>query len=217
MSIKTRIVDGGGSDTEAKVDSDNALRVTNTNVPPEDVSTNIRIFRQFLTDDGTASGSSDMRVNGSTSSRDFYIDAPIDADRYIDTLSISISDAGATLSQFGNIGALTNGVEIFYQDATLGNVIIGDNLTTNFRFLRLCAGGVHGIGSGATSYRANNVQGNSEGYLMFLDFEEVFGLPWGIRLKKDSKLRLVARVKDNLTGVDKFDIIAYGYDRLIND
>lgn len=217
MSIKSTIRDGGGSGREAVVTEDNALLVTSTLIPHDSDEERVRIFRQYFTDDGTSSGSSDMRVNGSTNSVDFYIEAPNDGDRYIDTISIAIADARATLSNFGNISALANGVTIFYEDIKNGNVIIGDNLTSNFEFLRLCAGGVHGIGSGTSAYRANNVQGSSEGYLMYLDFSEVFGIPWGVRLKKDTNLRLVVRINDNITGVDKFDMIAYGFDRVIDD
>ena len=217
MTIKTRITDGKGRGKEACVTDENALLTSNIAIPPTDLGSPVRIFRQYLTDDGTSSGSTDMRVDGSTTNVDFYISSAPDADRYIDTISIAIADAGATLNQFGNIGALTNGVEIFYEDPELGNVIIGDALVSNFEFVRLCAGGVHGIGSGSTSYRANNVQGNSEGYLMHIDFSEVFGVPWGVRLPKDSTLRLVVRIKDNVSGVDKFDMIAYGFDRIIND
>lgn len=215
--IKTVIKDGKGNGKEACVGSDNSLLVTSTQVPPEEFESIIRPFRQYITDDGTTSGSTDMRVNGATNNVDFFIKAPTDADRYVDTISIAIADAGAVLNQFGNIGALTNGVEIFYEDPELGDVTIGDNLVSNFEFLRLCAGGVHAIGSGASSYRANNVQGNAEGYLMYIDFSEVFGVPWGIRLKRGTNLRLVVRIKDNVSSVDKFDMIAYGYDRIIKD
>lgn len=212
MGIKNTIVDGKGSGKEACVTEDHSLLVTNTQVPPSDMESLIRPFRALLKNDA---GSSDMRVNGATTSQDFFIQAPADGDRYVDTISIAIADAGAVLNKFGNINALTNGVTILYQDSELGDVVIGEDLTSNFRFLRMCGPGVHGIGSGVTSYRASNVEGASEGYLMSLDFSEVFGLPWGIRLKKDTTLRLIVRINDDVTGVDKFDMIAYGYDRII--
>ena len=214
MTIKTHITDGTGSGNKLKIEEDNSALVTNTHIPPKSGIRDLRPFRQYLTDNGTPSGDSDMRVNGSVNSVDFYISSPSDADRYIDTISIVIADAGATLSQFGNIGALATGVEIFYEDSKLGDVTIAEGLVSNFEFLRMCAGGVHGIGTGTTSYRASNVQGSSEGFLMYLDFSKVFGMPWGIRLPKDTTLRLVVRIND-VSGVDKFDMIAYGFDRII--
>lgn len=215
MSLKNNIIDGNGRGNEARVEDDGSLLTTLTNIPPADYQTNVRPFRQYLTTDGTSSGCSDMRVNGSSTSVDFYITAPSDADRYVDTLSIAIADAGATLDKFGNINALSNGIEIFYEDTELGDVTIADQLTSNFEIARVVGGGVHGIGSGANAYRANNVQGSSEGYLFYLDFSDVFNIPWGIRLQKGTKLRLGFRINDNITGVDKFDVIAYGFDRVI--
>lgn len=216
MSVRFNITDGKGSGKSATVESDGSLLTTSLAIPPVDFESVIRPFRQYITSDGTACGSTDMRVNGSTNSVEFFITAPSDGDRYVDTISIAIADAGAALNQFGNIGALANGVEIFYEDNTLGDVTLADGLVSNFEFARFVAGGVHAIGAGTTSYRANNVQGNSEGFLFYLDISTVFNIPWGIRLKKGSNLRLVVRINDNVSGVDKFDMIAYGFDRIIN-
>ena len=44
-----------------------------------------RFFRQFLTDDGTTSGSNDMGIDGSTPV-DFYVEASQTADRYITSI-----------------------------------------------------------------------------------------------------------------------------------
>jgi len=35
-------------------------------------------------------------------------------------------------------------------------------------------------------------------------------LPWGLRLRKGTKDRLVFTVRDNITAIDQFDAIAYG-------
>lgn len=212
MAVKNNIVDGTGTGTQVKVEPDNSLKVTSTNLPPKDSDSDIRLFRSYMRND---SDSFDMRVAGTAATPiEFYIEATTDADRYIDTISIVISDQGATLNQFGSIAALTNGVEIFYEDKELGDVVIADSLKSNFDFARLCAGGVHGIGSGTTSYRASNVEGNSEGYLLYLDFSEVFGVPWGVKLSASSTKRLVVRIKDNTSAVDAFNMIVYGYDRI---
>ena len=212
MGVKFKIEDGIGRGNVARVEDDNSLRTTPTNIPPRDNPSEIKIYRSYLRNDA---GSEDMRVNASLSSPvDFYIEAASDFDRYIDTISIVIADAGASLNDFGSINALSNGIEIFYEDSALGDVVIADSLKSNFEMLRLCAGGVHGIGSGANAYRANNVEGNSEGFLMYLDFSQVFGIPWGVKLDANSTKRLVVRIKDNTSGVDTFNMIAYGYDRV---
>lgn len=64
------------------------------------------------------------------------------------------------------------------------------------------------------SISATNVEGGSEDYIMTLDFSDQFGMPWGIRLPKDSNLKLIARIKDDTSGVDAFNAIAYGFDRV---
>ncbi|MDO3651402.1 hypothetical protein, partial [Nocardia mangyaensis] len=83
-----------------------------------------------------------------------------------------------------------------------------------FEFIRLCGKGASPIGSGSDSYRASNVTGASEGYIMTLDFSDQFGMPWGIRIPKNSNLRFVVRIQDDTTGVDAFNMIAYGFDRI---
>ena len=217
MALKTTISNGAGTNLEAEVTEERALRVNDNRLPPVDVR--IKPFRQYLTDDGLPSDGSnfDMQVDGSSTNVDYYIASSSDSERYIDSISIVIADASAALNKFGNITALSNGVEIFYEDSTLGNVVIADSLKTNFEFIRLCGAGASPIGTGSNSYRASNVEGNSEGYIMTLDFSDQFGMPWGIHLAKNSTLRLVVRIKDNTTGVDAFNMIAYGYDRVVDE
>lgn len=217
MGIKTKIEDGSGTGKQACVDSNQNLHVINAGYPGENPPNLIRPFRQHLTDDGlpTDGTNQDMRVNGSTTPVNFYIPAASGADRYIATLVFTIADSGASLNQFGSISALTNGCHLFYEDPSLGDVTINDQLTTNYSFIQLSGAAAHGIGNGASSYRANNVSGNSEGFIMTLDFRKQFGLPWGIRLANNTNLRLVLQVRDDITGVDLFDAVAYGYDRIL--
>jgi hypothetical protein len=211
MSLKVLIEDGNGTGKKASITKENAMLVSDLRLPPENINIPIRPFRQFMLN-GT---SSDMRVSGTAADPiDFVISATEDSDRYLDSISWVIADAQAALNKFGNITALTNGVEIFYQDAKLGDVVIADSLKSNFEFIRLCGKGASPIGGTTDAYRASNVEGASEGYIMTLDFSDQFGMPWGIRLPKDSNLKLIARIKDDTTGVDAFNAIAYGFDRV---
>ena len=220
MSIKSLISDGKGSGRKAEVTKEHAVLVSDLKLPPDDTEIPIRPFRQYITDDGLPNDgvNFDMQVNASAASPvDYFITAAEDADRYLDSISIIIADGGAALNSFGAVSALSEGVEIFYEDAKLGNVVIADSLKSNFEFLRLCGKGSSPIGAGNTAYRANNVEGSAEGYIMTLDFSDQFGMPWGIRIPKDSSLRFVVRVKDDTRGVDAFNMIAYGFDRIIED
>ena len=210
MAINTALVDGTGSGNQAHVDDEKNLGVSVAGLPPKNPEGTTRIFREYFS---TSAGVTDMRVDGSVTPVDFYIEPTAIGDRYVDSINFVISDAGADLNEFGAITALTNGVEIFYEDQSLGNVAIHEGIQTNFDMIRLCQGNP-AFGSGNTAFLASNVVGLSEAYIGTLDFSTVFGLPWGLRLPQGSPLRLVVRIKDNITAIDKFDIIAYGYDRL---
>ena len=167
-------------------------------------------FRQYFTDNGEASGSIDMRVAATAADPiDFFVTAKTDTDIFIKTIAIVISDAQATLSKFGNITALTNGVEFFFESQSLGTVVINESLKTNFDFIQQAAG-QPAFGAGIDSFRAQNVVGNSEAYLPVIDLAALFGTPYGIKLSKSTLDRLVFRVKDDTSAVDRFDIVAFG-------
>jgi len=82
-------------------------------------------------------------------------------------------------------------------------------LKSNFDFVRL-AGGKPSFGDGAGAFRAGNMFGTSEGYLPCVDFDEIFNLQWGLRLRKGTNDRIVLRVRDDVTGIDAFNAQCYG-------
>ena len=177
--------------------------------PPKDAEVAVLPFRQYFTDNGSSSGDNDMRVDGSTTPQIFCIGAELESDLYIRSVSILISDASATLDKFGNLTALTNGVDFEWQAQEIGVITIADNLTTNFEFVRLAAG-QPAFGTGAGAFKANNVSGASEGYIPYIDLQETFGMQWGVKLRAGSTDKLLFRINDNITGVDAFNAIAYG-------
>jgi len=206
--LDVRLTDGTGSSNGVKVSEDGTLNVVVHPHPPKDDVRSTIPLRQYLSLDGLGAVT-DMRVDGSTTEQVFSIKATGDMDTYVASLSIVIADAGADLNQFGNIGVLSNGFELRWVTQDKGTVVIADSLTTNFEFIRL-AGGVPAFGTGTNAFRANNVSGNSEGYIPFLDFREIFGIQWGLKLRKGTNDRLELVVKDNVTGVDQYDCISYG-------
>lgn len=209
MSVDVKILDSKGTSRGAKVDADGRVHVRDNGLPPFGGGLEYRIYRDYLRD---SSGGSDMLVDGSTTPIEFEVKADQISDRYITTLSFLIEDASATLRQFGNIGALATGFELFYEDET-GVVIINESLKTNWDFVRL-SGGFPAMGDAATVFQARNVRGNAEAYIPVIDMSKIFGLPYGLRLKAGSSQRLVLRVNDDVTGVDTFDCVVYGFDRL---
>jgi hypothetical protein len=84
-------------------------------------------FSQYLTIDGTELTSSSMLVDGSTNNVDFFIGAK-SFDIYINTLVFSIVDANASMAGFGNLAALTNGLEFFYFNQANGKYTIESGL-----------------------------------------------------------------------------------------
>jgi len=207
--INANIVDGTGGVNRAKVGPEGALYTVVHPHPPALEETGPIPFRQYFTDDGTMDGSNDMRVNGSSTEQSFYIKADPEMDTYIGSASVVIADAGATLNKFGNISELTNGVSFEWETQDQGTVVIHEGLKTNFMFVRL-AGGAPAFGDGTTAFRAANVSGNSEAFLPMIDFSDIFGLPWGMRLRAGTDDKLKFTVRDNITGIDEFDIIGYG-------
>ncbi len=211
MALKVLLLDGRGGGNLANFDELGAMLVAPRAEPPTVTEDPKTTFRQFFTSDGTPAGAFDMRVDGSVTEQEFMINANSIADRYIMSISFEISDALATLNQFGNIGALVNGVRLFYE-ATEGIVDIHPGMISNWDFVRLCHG-QPAFGSGTDAFRASNVVGMSEGYIPFLNFRQVFGYEWGLVLKGGTNQRLVLTVRDDLTLVDGFNCIAYGFDR----
>ena len=157
-------------------------------------------FRQYFTDDGYSTGDNDMKVDGSTTPQTFFIQAEQERDIYIGRISMVIADASAVLNKFGNLTALTNGVLFEWKSQDLGDTVIHEGLKSNFDFVRL-GGGKPAFGDGAGAFRANNVSGTSEGYIPQLDFSEVFGMPWGVRLRRGTTDKLIFTIRDDVTGV----------------
>jgi hypothetical protein len=209
MAIRTFLQDGKGKGNTLRINGEGEASVVVHPHPPRGEVEDALPFRQYFTDDGTSSGDNDMRVNGSTTNVEFSIKADQEKDLYIKTISIEIADASATLNKFGNLTALTNGVEFKWSSLQEGDVIIDESLQTNWDFIRL-AGGNPAFGDAAGAFRANNVSSTSEGYIPVLDLSAIFGLQYGVRLRAGSTEELVFTVKDDVTGVDSFNIVGYG-------
>ena len=207
--IKAEIVDGGGTEERARVLDRGLLVTLNPNVPIIDQKT--IPFRQFFTDDGKPTGSRDMLVDGSVTNVDFTIPASQENIRYITSISWVIADAGANLNQFGNLAVLTNGCSLFYQRPDI-EIVIHDELKTNFDFIRLAQGNPS-FGSADDAFRGRNVIGLSEGYFPILDLTKLMP-PYGIGLNPNTQEKITFRIRDDVSGIDQFDVIAYGFERL---
>ncbi len=190
----------------AGVDIFGALRTRDTGLPPFGNTVQAIPFSNFFSDDA---GVTAMAVDGSVDDVFFEIRPDSERDRYIKTVQFTIVDQNATLTQFGNIGNLAVG--ILFEWDRLGETVLLANMISNYDHVRL-AGGDPAFGDGTSAFLAQNVLGNSEAYLPVVDFQRMFGLPWGIRLAAGSDEVLRITVRDDLAAVDGYDAIARGFE-----
>jgi len=207
--IPVEIHDGYGSDKKLRLGVEGEVAVSMHSHPPKNEETPPLPFRKFMTLGGDGVTES-MLVDGSATPQEFCILAEEEKDVFIKSLSVVIVDAGATLNEFGNLAALTNGVELSWITAQFGEEVISDSIKTNWEFMRL-AGGNPPIGGGTDAFRANNVAGTSEGYTPFIDFTVLFGIRYGLRLRAGTTDKLCFIIKDNISTMDQMDVIAYGF------
>jgi hypothetical protein len=203
--IKTAIIDIKNSN-RLTIEDDGSINAYIVPTPPKNVEQIALPYSEYLMLNGN--GSKSMVVNGSVTNQSFYIEAKA-TDIYINTLVFTIADAGATLNNFGSLSALTNGLDFFYFNQTQGQYIIESGLKSNFDMIRL-ANFEPSFGSGNDAFRANNVVGTSEAYVGTIDLEDIFGLQWGLKLRANTTDKVGFIVKDNLTGLDDFNIKVYG-------
>lgn len=212
MSLPVKISDNTGNEYGLKVNEEGTIGVVEHPHPPTADPIFVIPYANFFTSDGLpADGTNnDMQVVGSLASPvEFFIQANADTDTYIKNITFEISDSGATLNKFGNITALSNGVVFKWVTQDKGTAIIDTSLKSNYEFIRLC-NDKPAFGTTTSSFRASNVNGTSEGYLPRLNVEEMFGIRYGFRLRKGTTDKLVFSVQDNTTGVDSFNIKAFG-------
>lgn len=176
------------------------------------------IFREFLTLNGNGVTNS-MRVNGSVTNQDFYIQSAQDADTYITALSFYLGAelVIVDLVEFGNLPALANGCQLLYQSSTVGEIIIASPIRSNFDLINVCNANPK-FGTGATVFEFTNATANaSEGYGPVLYFSEYGFSEDGILLPAGTTDRLTFRIRDNLnvglSSISKFDVIAQGFKR----
>jgi hypothetical protein len=206
----TKIVDADNSNS-IRVYDEGEIGVVAHQHPPVRESRTALPFRQYFTDNGISTGSNIMSVNGATNYTDFYIEANSNYDIYIKYITCEIGDGGIpSLNKFGALTALTNGVAFYWDTQTDPLYELHEGIKTNKEFIRI-ASDTGAIGTGVEAYLADVSGGGAEkSYLPNMDMTELYGLPWGLRLKQGTNDKLIFRVQDNLTGLSTFNAIATG-------
>ncbi len=173
------------------------------------------IFRQDFTDDGTSTGSADMKVDGTAAGdQDFWIPAHPTRDIYIRAVSWIIADGGSSLAEFAGLGAvLGNGIRWFWQK-TGETVDIHPAIVKNLDLVRMST---VGFGDQANAFLAgglSNIGAPVSGYMPLIDLAQLFGVKWGLRLRAGTKQKIVIRIQDDLQVPDEIGAIGYGLCRI---
>jgi hypothetical protein len=191
-----------------RVTDERVLEVVSHGHPPKNETLFAIPFRQRFTNDA---GSTNMAVDGSATPVDFKVSAITGRDVYLRSISVLIGDGGSpALNKFGNLAALANGIEICYVTQDNGEFVIHDGIKTNLEFIRIGVDTV-GIGTGTDAFLADVSGGGTEkSYLPTIDLQETFGLPFGLKLRENTKDFLTFKVRDNLSTLTTFDAIGYG-------
>jgi hypothetical protein len=191
--ITSRIIGADGK--QLKVNGEGEIAVTVHSHPPDDEKyIGVPYYAYFTTD----ADSNDMVV---TTETEFSIRALTDTDLWIHSLNVLIADAGASFNEFGNLPALSNGVEFKWESQKLGTRILHEGIKDNLEW-----------------FRYGNIQptivdlsgGGADSIVVPINLQEVFGLPYGVILRKGTLDKLSFTVKDNLTGITTFNIQARG-------
>ena len=211
MAIVSSIVDGQGGGHYLNIQKEGSIGVVMHQHPFVGETLTALPFRQYFTTNGIISGSNLMRVNGSVNYVDFYVTAQQEYDVYIKYITFEIGDGGSpSLNKFGAEPALTNGVAWYWDTQEEPLYELHEGIKTNKEFIRI-ASDTGAIGTGADAYLADVSGGGTEkSYLPSMDMAEVYGLVWGLRLRKGTNDKIIFRIKDDLTGLSTFNAIATG-------
>lgn len=207
--ITARIIGEDGK--QLKINGEGEVSVIIHQHPPIDEGVTALPFRSYFTNDGLPNGVNTMNVNGSTNYVDYYISASTEYDIYIKYITVEIGASGTlNLNKFGSLTALTNGVAFYWDSIKEPLYELHEGIKTNKEFIRI-ASDTGAIGTGVDAYLADVSGGGAEkSYLPSIDMSEIYGLPWGLRLRRNSLDKIIFRVQDNLTGLSTFNAIATG-------
>ena len=175
-------------------------------------------YANFLTVNG-AGVVDDLRVAGSLSSPVIAeVKAEAGADIYITEIKVIIAATvggnGMALSQFGGIdGGVTNGFIPFFSNKGAKLQVSERPLFTNLDFIRI--GSAEGLGADDTAFRVKGAK-NSTGYA-YLPVWDMRALSSGngVRLSAGSKQSFGVEIRDDITSLDGFEILAVGFRRFV--
>lgn len=206
MPIRNFVEDGGGSGRLVDITPRDAMKVqvlpeTSVGIPAG-VLTSILLLREYLTN---SAGSSNLNIDGSVTSVDFTIESEPGVAKWITGFDVLFEDGQLDMSttefrRFGDAAAtLTNGILIFAEQSGVTTNIAVDPIQVMGDFFNYADSYINLI---------NAVAANTD----FLRWSFMLDKP--IVIPASTTDRFVVRIRDNLTAVNSFKVIARGYKEL---
>lgn len=191
---------------KACVTSHNALCVAQIipDVPDVGDPNRVRYLKGKLGQTGLDSGNTDLTVDGSLTSVDFFVESDNDFDIHIMSCDVLIAALQVPLNRFGNIvGGLATGFDLRVIESGVETFII-EKATTNGEVI--VQSGDASAAVELTSYLAN-----SNAWVVRVPLAEF--VPGGLRLGRGTLDRFVATINDDLTvaGMDMMEVAIFGY------
>lgn len=207
MPIRNHIEDGGGSGKLTDVTPREALKVqplpeTAVGIPQK-VLTALLVEREYLTN---SAGSSNLNIDGSVTAVDFSIRAESGITKWITGFDVLFEDGQLDMSttefrRFGDAAVtLTNGILIFAEQSGVTTNIAVDPIQIMGDFFNYADGYINLI---------NAIAANTD----FLKWTFMLDKP--IVIPAGTQDRFVFRIRDNLTAMNSFKVIARGYKELV--
>ena len=207
MSIKNLIQDGEGTKVTAGVTSDHALKVAIIDSSAKDIiqsNPDILTRQKILVASFMDNTSSvNLNVDGSVSYRDFYIESEINTLKSLHTIRFVLNDTQLALSgsegtRFGSghPSGLANGIRFFAEQGGDEIDIFVEPVQILADFLNYSSEFINEAGSLGAGLDLVVVQ---------------FDLPRLVNVVPGVIDKLVVRVQDDLTSLDKFRVFGMGY------
>jgi hypothetical protein len=209
MATPTIIKDGAGSGIKAGVTDDNALKVSivpwRSQEQPNDLITLRKLFFSYFTN---SASSTNLNINASVNYQDFSIKSQQNSNIFITGFKIILNSSSMNIStnqirKFGSVGsALTNGISCF---------VIQSGIITN-----IFSAAVKSIGDFLTYSNdyENFIDAVSIG-IDYLNFDIIFETP--ISIPEGISDLITIRIQDDLSSLNLFQVLARGYQELIED
>lgn len=212
MSVKSRIIDGGGSGSVVTVGKHRQFYTASVapDVPPTGQCNQYRFFSQYLTADGLAAGTSNMNVDGSSTAVEYWLPADSTGkfDIHIMAIIVVVADTAVTHKKFGNEAALTTGWDLWSWESDAKTYII-EKAKTGAELIWK-SGFHHPFSEGATMQELLDFNADDDDaqivYIPIADY-----VPGGIRLGAGTQDKIAATINDNLGGLTEMYAWCMGY------